>query len=69
MTGGVDEVEDVLLAVIVLILQVAGSGGTFPIDVLPAPYKVIAPFLPFKYGIDALRETVAGVNFENYWRN
>lgn len=54
------------LAVIILVLQVAGSGGTFPIEVLPAPFKAIAPFLPFKYGVNALRETVAGVNMPQY---
>ncbi len=57
------------LAVIILVLQVAGSGGTFPIEVLPEPFRVMSPFLPFKYGISALRETVAGVNFANYWMN
>ena len=54
------------LAVIILILQVAGSGGTFPIEVLPAPFQALAPFLPFKYGVNALRETVAGVNMSQY---
>ena len=53
------------LAVIILIMQVAGSGGTFPIEVLPGPFKAIAPFLPFKYGINALRETVAGMDRGN----
>ena len=54
------------LAVIILIMQVAGSGGTFPIEVLPGPFKSIAPFLPFRYGINALRETVAGVYTNAY---
>ena len=54
------------LAVIILIMQVAGSGGTFPIEVLPGPFKSIAPFLPFRYGINALRETVAGVDTNAY---
>ncbi len=31
------------LAVIILIMQVAGSGGTFPIELLPEPFKFIAP--------------------------
>ena len=57
------------LAVIILIMQVAGSGGTFPIEVLPGPFKALAPFLPFKYGINALRETVAGMDWGNYWYN
>lgn len=57
------------LAVIILILQVAGSGGTFPIELLPAPYQAIAPFLPFKYGINAIRETVAGLDMNVYLKN
>ena len=57
------------LAVIILVLQVAGSGGTFPIEVLPAPFQSMAPYLPFKYGINCLREAVAGVNKDAYLEN
>lgn len=57
------------LAVIILVLQVAGSGGTFPIEVLPELFRVMSPFLPFKYGINALREAVAGVDIGAYWMN
>lgn len=57
------------LAVIILVLQVAGSGGTFPLEVLPEPFQVIANFLPFHYGIDVLREAVAGPDIANYWKN
>ncbi len=55
------------LSVIILVIQVAGSGGTFPIEVLPAPFQTMAPFLPFKYGVNALREAVAGVDLTSYW--
>lgn len=57
------------LAVIILVLQVAGSGGTFPIEVLPGLFKAMAPFLPFRYGINAMREAVAGMDWSNYWAN
>lgn len=57
------------LAVIILIMQVAGSGGTFPIEMLPEPFRSIAPFLPFRYGINMLRETIAGVNMESFLYN
>ena len=57
------------LAVIILVLQVAGSGGTFPIEVLPAPFQAMAPYLPFKYGINCLREAVAGVDKNAYLEN
>lgn len=57
------------LAVIILVLQVAGSGGTFPIEVLPGLFRAMSPFLPFKYGINAMREAVAGMNWGSYWSN
>ncbi|MEG1408894.1 MAG: YhgE/Pip domain-containing protein [Terrisporobacter sp.] len=49
------------LAVILLVIQVAGSGGTFPIQVTPPFFQMVNPFLPFTYGIEALREAVAGI--------
>ena len=48
------------LAVIILVIQIAGSGGTFPVEVLPAPFQTVSPYLPFRYGVNALREAVAG---------
>ena len=57
------------LAVIILVIQIAGSGGTFPIEVLPGPFKVLSPYMPFKYGINALRETVAGVDVSAYLKD
>ncbi len=57
------------LAVIILVIQIAGSGGTFPIEVLPGPFQHISPYLPFKYGINALRESVAGVDMNSFIQN
>ena len=48
-------------AIILLVLQVAGSGGTFPIQLTPKFFQIINPFLPFTYGIGALREAIAGI--------
>lgn len=54
--------ENVGLAagVIILVLQVAGSGGTYPVEVLPKVFRVIYPFMPFRYSMDAMRECIAG---------
>ncbi|PEB50914.1 phage infection protein [Bacillus pseudomycoides] len=49
------------MAIILLVLQVAGSGGTFPIQMLPKFFQAIYPFLPFTYAISAIRETVGGM--------
>ena len=57
------------LSVIILVIQVAGSGGTFPVQVLPYAFKVLYPYLPFHYGINAMREAVAGADLVSYWKN
>ncbi|MEB7754503.1 YhgE/Pip domain-containing protein [Staphylococcus pseudoxylosus] len=48
------------IAIIFLVLQIAGGGGTFPIEVTPEFFQSIHPYLPFSYSIDALREAVGG---------
>ena len=54
------------MAVIILVLQVAGSGGTYPPELLPEFFQKLLPYLPFKYAVNALRETVAGVYTKAY---
>lgn len=50
-------------------MQVAGGGGTFPVEVLPELYQMIYKFLPFPYALDAIRETVGGMYGNLYWKN
>lgn len=52
-----------LLAVIVLLLQLTSSNGTFPGELLPAFFKSVGPFLPFTYAISAMREINWGINY------
>jgi len=47
---------------VVLILQLASSGGTFPIETAPGFYRVISRFIPMTYSVDLLRQLVAGIN-------
>ncbi|MCM2981803.1 YhgE/Pip domain-containing protein [Niallia circulans] len=49
------------LAIIFLVLQLSGSGGTFPIQVAPPFFQKINPYLPFTHAINLLRETVGGM--------
>jgi putative membrane protein len=55
------------MAVLLLVLQVAGSGGTYPAQVLTPLFQYINPYLPFTYAISAIREIVAGVLWANFW--
>ncbi len=54
------------VAVILLVLQVAGAGGTFPVEVMPTFFKIINPVLPFTYGINCMRECVGGIYMANF---
>ena len=55
-------------SVIIMVLQVAGSGGSYPIDVLPQLFRRLYPFMPFHYGMDMLRETIGGMYGRTYLR-
>jgi putative membrane protein len=54
------------IAVIVMVIQVAGAGGTFPIEVLPEVYRRVYQFLPFTYCMNAMRECVGGIYEMDY---
>lgn len=53
------------IGVVLLVIQVAGSGGTFPIQVTPQFFQNVYPLLPFTYAISAMRETVGGIYMSN----
>ena len=55
------------LAIIVMVIQVAGSGGTFPIEVAPGFFRAVYPLLPFTHSMAAMREAVGGVYGMDYW--
>ena len=55
------------LAIVVMVIQVAGAGGTFPIETLPQVYQSLYKYLPFPYGMNAMRETIGGIYQMNYW--
>ena len=48
------------IAVVMMVTQVAGSGGTFPIELLPDFFQKLQPFMPFYPSMGAVRETVGG---------
>ncbi len=54
------------LAVVIMVLQIAGSGGTYPIEALPEFFRKVYIFFPFPYAIDAMRECVGGMYESKY---
>ena len=48
------------LAIVIMVLQVVGSGGTFPVELLPRGFQLLQPFMPFHPAMNAARETIGG---------
>ncbi|WP_226673760.1 YhgE/Pip domain-containing protein [Rossellomorea aquimaris] len=57
------------MAIVLLVLQIAGAGGTYPVALLPTFFQTIHPFLPFSYAIDLMREAVGGIIWERAYRD
>ena len=54
------------VVVVIMVMQIAGSSGTFPIELLPEIYQKIYHFFPFPYAIDAMRECICGLYGDYY---
>ena len=48
------------LSIIFMIVQLAGSGGSYPIQVDPLIFRILQPFFPFTYSLGGFREAIAG---------
>ena len=53
--------------VVVMVIQIAGSSGTYPIEILPQFNQNIYKYFPFPYAINAMRETIGGMYENDYW--
>lgn len=56
------------IVVVIMVMQIAGSSGTFPIELLPEIYQKFYRFFPFPYAIDAMRECICGMYGSYYWQ-
>jgi putative membrane protein len=54
------------ISVIMMCVQVGGSGGTYPVEVLPQIFQDMYNYMPFKYGMNALREVIGGMFDHTY---
>ena len=48
------------IAVVIMVFQIAGSGGIYPIQTNPAIFGILQPLWPFTYAIDCFRQAIAG---------
>ncbi len=54
------------LGVLIVVLQIPGASGLYPIEMQPDFFQALNPWLPFTYGINAMREAIAGF-YGNYY--
>ncbi|WEV72364.1 YhgE/Pip domain-containing protein [Bifidobacterium sp. ESL0790] len=55
------------LTVIVLVMQISGSSGTYPLQVLPGFIRMVNPLLPATHSIQAMRAAIAGIYQGDFW--
>ena len=55
------------LGVVLLIVQVSGGGGSFPLQLLPQFFQNISPFLPISHAVNAMRAAMFGLYGADYW--
>ncbi|MGL4451197.1 MAG: YhgE/Pip family protein [Sarcina sp.] len=48
------------IAIVLMVVQIAGTGGTYPIQVLPMFFRIVEPIMPFSYAVKLFREAIAG---------
>ncbi|WP_291475011.1 YhgE/Pip domain-containing protein [Corynebacterium sp.] len=55
------------VAVLLLVLQVSGGGGAYPLPLLPGWFQTLSPWLPATHAIDAMRAAIAGMYRGDLW--
>ena len=53
------------IVVIMMVFQIAGAGGIYPIQTNPHIFGVLHPLWPFTYAINGFREAIAGPNWDS----
>lgn len=55
------------VVVILLVFQISGTGGIYPIEIMPSLFQTLYHYMPMTYAITLVRESQLGVVWSNYW--
>lgn len=55
------------IAIVGLVMQLAGSGGLMPIQMAPEFFQAVYPWLPFTHAMEALESCMAGIYGNQLW--
>ena len=55
-----------VLGILLLVFQISGTGGVYPIEIMNPIFQTLYPYLPMTYAINILRESLLGLIWSNY---
>ncbi|MBL3699791.1 YhgE/Pip domain-containing protein [Leucobacter luti] len=56
-----------VVSLVLLMLQLSSSGGTYPVETTPAFFQILHPFMPASYVVDGLRQLIGGGIDARFW--
>lgn len=57
------------IAVVLLILQLTSSAGTFPLELVPSWLQAVNPFLPMTYSVLGFKQAISSGDMSIFWTN
>ncbi|MCZ2257433.1 YhgE/Pip domain-containing protein [Sporosarcina sp. G11-34] len=57
------------VAILILILQLTTSAGTFPLELIPAPLQIFNTLLPMTYSVNAFKAAISTGSLSSLWTN
>ena len=55
------------VAIVVLILQLTTSGGTFPLELIPGPLQMFNKLLPMTYSVQSFKASISTGDISYFW--
>ena len=55
------------IGVLLLVIQISASDGSYPLELLPGWFQSVSPWLPATHAVDAMRSALAGTYDGDYW--
>ena len=54
------------IAIVLLVIQISGTWGIYPVEIMSQLFNVANPFIPMTYAITLVREAQWGLIWSNY---
>ena len=54
------------VAIVLLVIQISGTGGIYPVEIMSPIFNILNPYLPMTYAITLIREAQLGLIWSNF---